>query len=484
MRLSRLLFIPTVAAIAVATLAQSVSEIEKQKQAAEKEIRETKGELTATERQVNAELASLRKIEGEIAASQKEIESVKGQIDAINGNISALESNIASEEADLRHLRDEYLKAVKKMRVARKQNSGLAFIFSSGSFNEARRRMRYMGEFAEWKDRRSDEIKGLVSSLSDQRGQLVQARKDAEVALGRQQAAKTRLSRQHQEKQQTVDQLRANSEALRAKLARRQSEAKKLSSQISALIAEQKAKEAREAEARRQAAEQKRLAEEKRKAEEKAAEERRLAEANRKAEEKKQSEPKAEKKEAKSETTSESEYAEARKRRRNQPSGTSDSESRQQQTVRPETPESATAAFEAQKGRLPKPVSGSFEIISAFGVHPISPDLPDIMDENLGIDAHVANGAGVSAVYEGEVIKVYDRTNTPGFRNIVVVKHGDYITVYANLETLSVKSGQTVRQGQQLGTAGADFDDPASGLIHFEVWKNQSHLDPASWLKI
>ena len=135
------------------------------------------------------------------------------------------------------------------------------------------------------------------------------------------------------------------------------------------------------------------------------------------------------------------------------------------------------------KGNLPRPVGGGFRIVSAFGKHPISPDLPDIMDENLGIDAHVGVGATATAVYPGEVIKIYDRTNTPGFRNVVVVKHDDYITVYANLETLSVHAGQTVTQGQALGTVGTDFDDPSHGLIHFEVWKGQSRQDPAKWIR-
>ena len=505
-------------------MGQSKNEMERQKQAAEKEIKDTKAELSANEKKVTEGLMSLRKLDEEIATSQKEIETVKGQITTINGNISALETSISKEEAELKGLRDEYLKAVKKMRVARKQNSGMAFLFSSGSFNEARRRMRYMKEFSDWKDRRSAEIDGKVKLLQDQHKQLNQARNDAAVALGREQAAQEKLSRQKGEQQVAVNQLRANSETLRQKIARRQAEARKLSNQISQLIAEQQAKEKREAEARRKAEEEKRLAEERRKAEEKrlaeekaaaerrAAEERKLAEAEakkadtRKEEKKKEETPKKEepkKQEAKKETTAKreepkkeeskskpsgGEYAEARKRQRSGSASTSSSSasSTSAKASEPATVPAAPAAsgFEGMKGSLPKPVGGSFRIVSAFGVHPISPELPDIMDENLGIDAHVANGAAASAVYEGEVIKIYDRTNTPGFRNIVVVKHGDYITVYANLETLSVHSGQKVKQGQTLGTVGSDFDDPAHGLIHFEVWKNQTHLNPAAWIRM
>lgn len=481
----------------------SMNEMEKQKAAADREIKETKAELGANEKKVNESLAALRKIEAEIATSQAEIETVQGQLEMINRNISSLESSIAKEEKELAGLREEYLKAVKKMRVARKQGSGLTFLFASKNFNEARRRMRYMKEFSEWKNRRSSEITDKVNLLETQKGQLVQARNDASVALGREMAAKEKLSHQQSEQQTRVSELRANSETLRGKLAKRQAESRQLSNQISALIAEQRAKEAREAEARRKAAEEKRMAEEKAAAEKKAAEEKRLAEekARKEAETKKtetasktekskpkqetqpkQENPKQEKtkqekpkqgSKPKQEKASGSEYAEARKR---QPRSSASSA-----TTAEATP--VETGFGAMKGKLPRPVGGAFTIVSPFGVHPISPELPDIMDENLGIDAHVANGATAQAVYEGEVLKIYDRTSIPGFRNILVLKHGDYITVYANLDTLSVRTGQHVQQGQSLGTVGTDFDDSAHGLIHFEVWKNQTHLDPAAWIR-
>lgn len=477
-----------VAGVSTGVWAQNakISEIEKQKASAEQEIRETKAELNANEKQVNKSLAALRKIDGEIATTVSEIETVQGQIDVINGNISRLEGSIAVNEKELEGLRTEYLQAVRKMRTASKQKSDLAFLFSSKSFNEARRRMRYMKEFSEWKDRRSGEILEKVDLLRSQRAELVQAQQDASVALKRQMAAKEKLTVQRREQQENVNTLRENSEELKAKLARRQSEARKLSNQISALIAEERAKEE---ERKRKEAEQRRIAEEKAAAERKAAEQKKAeqerlqaeAAAKKEAEKKEtaarqdKSEKKTDKKKEPEKNASKAEYAEARKRQPRSAAAASTSAAKT-------APAPAGSDFASMQGRLPRPVAGSFRIVSPFGVHPISPDLPDIMDENLGIDAHVANGAAACAVFEGDVIKVYDRTNTPGFRNIIVLKHGDYITVYANLESLAVKTGQHVKQGQRLGTVGADFDEPSQGLIHFEVWKNQTHLNPEAWI--
>lgn len=460
---------------------KSVSDMEKQKQAAEAEIKLTKEELAGNEKKVSEGLSALRKLDSDIAVSQAEVETVQGQLDAINGKITSLEGNISLEESRLKELREEYLKAVKKMRVAGKKSSGLAFVFASKNFNEARRRMRYMQEFSEWKDRRTGEINGIVTSLKDQRAQLVQAQNDAAIALHRQVAARDKLSAQKREQQKAVDNLRANSETLKGKLARRQAEARQLSNQISALIAQERE---RQLAAEREAAEKQRLAAEQ--------ERQRLAaekEAAQKAAAQKEKEQLASKETKKSEKSNKSEKSEKAKetKQTSKSSGTEYADARKRKPRSSQSEASAPAApagssFADMKGRLPRPVSGSFKIVSAFGVHPISPELPDIMDENLGIDAHVANGASACAVFDGEVIKVYDRTNTPGFRNIIVVKHGDYITVYANLETLNVKAGQKVKQGQSLGTVGADFDDPDYGLIHFEVWKNQLHLDPAAWI--
>ena len=485
------------------TPSQIVKEIRKQKQTADNDIKETQSQLGINEQKVTESLASLRRIEDNIATSQKEIETVQGHLVILKDTINILENDIKGHESDLTLLRDEYLKSVKKIRVARKRNSGLVFLFASKSFGEAKRRMRYMQEFSAWKNRRTGEINNTVDLLNSERRELVQAHEDVAVALKRERNAQQTLTQQRTLQQEAVKELKANSDALRSKLAQRKAEARALGNQISQLIAEQRAKEAQEAAARKKAEEERRLAEQKAAAERKAAEERRLAEqkaaAERKAAEerrlaqaeskKKQAEPQKKPAEAPKPqqqkpvaapqqptiTPDKGEYANARSRRSRKQSET---------TATPNQNQASESGFGGMKGSLPKPVNGSFKIVSAFGVHPISPELPDILDENLGIDAHVAKGSSACAVYDGEVIKIYDRSTTTGFRNIIVVKHGDYITVYANLETLAVKAGQHVTQGQKLGTVGTDFDSPSHGMIHFEVWKNQTRLDPAKWIRI
>lgn len=480
-----------------------VSQKERERETAESDIRDTEALLNVNEQMVTEGLNTLRQIDDDITSSENDIEKIQTQIEKIQDNITGLETDISDSEVEINDLRNEYLKAVKKMRVAKKRNSGLVFLFASKSLGEARRRMRYMHKFSDWRERRSDDILRRVDDLKEKQQQLVQSHKDANVALQRGEAAKERLALQKVEQQVAVSELRANSSALRSKIERRKAEARQLSGEISALIAEQQAKEKREAEERKKAEAERKVAEEKaaelkRQAELQA---RADAEARTKAEAKAKVKPPTPKTKpapqpsvsSKSETGT-TEYALARKRRsrsvtaEDNVTSRAKAESAPQTTASKETPEqspqTAPAGFGEMKGRLPKPVSGSFRIISAFGVHPISPQLPDILDENPGIDAHVAKGATACAVYDGEVIKIYDRSKSSGYRKIVVVKHGEYITVYANIDSLSVSIGQKVKQGQSIGIVGTDFDDPTHGKIHFELWKNQTHLDPAAWIKI
>jgi len=70
----------------------------------------------------------------------------------------------------------------------------------------------------------------------------------------------------------------------------------------------------------------------------------------------------------------------------------------------------------------------------------------------------------------------------PGYNSAVMVRHGNYITVYANLSKVYVSSGTRVKTGQALGRA---YTDPSNNqtIIHFEIWKERSKQNPRLWLR-
>lgn len=131
-------------------------------------------------------------------------------------------------------------------------------------------------------------------------------------------------------------------------------------------------------------------------------------------------------------------------------------------------------AFAASKRRLPWPVQSGF-ISDRFGVkqHPV---LSGVMINNNGIDIQTSTNATVRAVFGGEV---KDISNIPGLGNVVLIQHGEYFTVYANLKQTFLTVGQKVLAKETIGTAG---ESGGVTEMNFQVWHNSEHLNPENWL--
>ena len=132
--------------------------------------------------------------------------------------------------------------------------------------------------------------------------------------------------------------------------------------------------------------------------------------------------------------------------------------------------------FSGNKGKLPWPVERG-TITERFGTHP-HPVLKDVMVENNGIDIATADGSLVRSIFDGEVVNVIFN---PSFQKGVIIKHGEYYSVYTNLSDVTVKAGDKVTTKQKIGTA---WEDPEEGKteVHLEIWKGTVILDPALWI--
>lgn len=135
--------------------------------------------------------------------------------------------------------------------------------------------------------------------------------------------------------------------------------------------------------------------------------------------------------------------------------------------------------FEACKGRLPFPVSGHYTIVKRFGRQK-HPTLPHVETTNSGIDMATTAGAQVKSVFDGEVSAVF---RPDGYNNVVVIRHGKYMTVYANLGTISVSTGQKVKAGQSIGTVYTDPNNDNRSVLHFEIRNQRQKENPELWLK-
>lgn len=143
-----------------------------------------------------------------------------------------------------------------------------------------------------------------------------------------------------------------------------------------------------------------------------------------------------------------------------------------------ETPqhiEKPASNFGESKGTLPSPVSGKYSIVSRFGDE--KTDEQDKKTKNGGIDIRTSTQQA-SAVSDGEISAVFA---SDGYNNIIV-KHGDYLTVYANLNNIFVKKGDPVSAGQALGTINKD-PETGDAILHFQVRKGKEKLNPEEWLR-
>lgn len=103
-----------------------------------------------------------------------------------------------------------------------------------------------------------------------------------------------------------------------------------------------------------------------------------------------------------------------------------------------------------------------------------------VRTSNSGIDIQTSPGADARAVFNGEVTRVFV---VPGYNNSVIVRHGNYLTVYSNLSQVYVKAGDRVSTRQAIGRIYSDPEDGNSTILHFQLWKEKTKLNPQPWLE-
>ncbi|MBI4647802.1 MAG: peptidoglycan DD-metalloendopeptidase family protein [Bacteroidia bacterium] len=132
--------------------------------------------------------------------------------------------------------------------------------------------------------------------------------------------------------------------------------------------------------------------------------------------------------------------------------------------------------FEANQGKLPWPTEHG-EITDFFGEHD-HPIIPGIKKRNNGIDISTDKSSIVRAIFDGEVRQILD---IPSVNHVIILRHGNYLSVYQNLDEVYVKKGQKVKTKQTIGKLFARSSDDIATL-HIEIWKENTKLDPAIWL--
>ncbi|NJK97665.1 MAG: M23 family metallopeptidase [Bacteroidales bacterium] len=132
--------------------------------------------------------------------------------------------------------------------------------------------------------------------------------------------------------------------------------------------------------------------------------------------------------------------------------------------------------FKDNRGRLPWPTEKGV-IVNPFGEqhHPV---LKGVIVQNNGVDISTYSNAKVFSIFEGEVKKVFSFL---GANYTVIVRHGEYLTLYQNLATVYVKPGDKIKAKQELGSLYSESNSKTS-VLHLEIWEESSKLNPEMWL--
>lgn len=132
--------------------------------------------------------------------------------------------------------------------------------------------------------------------------------------------------------------------------------------------------------------------------------------------------------------------------------------------------------FKEMKGKLPPPAMNTL-VLNFFGEnnHPL---LKNVKVKNNGVDLILTNSANVNAIHNGEVKKVF---NIPYGGKAIILRHGEYLSVYSNLIEVNVKVGQFVSTGEKLGNVMKQPDNTL--VLHFEIWNEKEPENPLNWLK-
>lgn len=133
--------------------------------------------------------------------------------------------------------------------------------------------------------------------------------------------------------------------------------------------------------------------------------------------------------------------------------------------------------FEKNSGKLPWPTQKGI-ITGKYGEHP-HPDYKNVMVRNDGVYIATTEGEPVRSIFKGIVSRVFQIPSEPGYS--VIIKHGQYFSVYHNLINVNVKAGQNVNTKEEIGTVFTDKQSRET-ILYFQIWKDRQKNDPEIWL--
>ncbi|NUM32455.1 MAG: peptidoglycan DD-metalloendopeptidase family protein [Bacteroidetes bacterium] len=396
---------------------QSRKELEKLRNKKEKEIRQTKKQLNETKKKKEKSGEVLTMLQKQIKQKEELVEVYNTELNKIDHDIDEMSKDVKELNSEIEILKNEFSKLVLQGYKSRHASSKINFLFSSKNFSQALRRFIYLKKILNFRKKQLLLIKNKKYEKNRNLEILEKTKAEKLGIVKRNEKVKTELEEDKTEVEDLLVSLGKKEKNLQDELRKKEKAYRELDAAIKRAI-----------EAEIEIARKKAEAERKRKIEE-----------------------------------------QEREKRKNK--------NKNSKPVKPEKPYEAPPGtkFGEMKNRLQWPVNNG-SISLGFGNHR-HPTLPDVTIINNGINISVMPETSVKAVFEGEVSAIL---KIPGMKNTVLIKHGDFFTVYSKLENVSVQKGDRVKSGQKVGTIWTDNEGKCE--LHFEVWQGNQRLDPQKWL--
>lgn len=406
---------------ASAQTTKKIKELENQRSELQQQIAESETLLRSTKKDVKSQLDNLALINGQIEDRKKYIRIIERDVKSLNNNIATLQRQLKSLQRELKEKKDRYEASVQYMYRNKSIQEKLMFIFSADNLSQTYRRLRYVQEYANYQRLQGIEIERKQKQVQAKKAELETTRAAKEKLLKESEAEKKKLEKQEKDKQSILDGLKRKQKGIQNEINKKRKSAQKLNAQIDKLI------EAEIEKARKRADE----------------EARRKAKGQDSKSGKKPAQPSAGK------------------------TGTVDkfnmnTEDRQ-----------LSGSFEKNKGILPMPITGPYVVVGRYGQYAVT---KNVRLDNKGIDIRGKAGAKARAIFDGEVSAIFKYNGL----NNVLVRHGNYISVYCNLSSVSVSKGKKVKTKDEIGTIHKDASGNA--VLHFQLRKETTKLNPEVWL--
>ena len=441
--------------VMVCTLqAQSVKELEKQRNKTLQLLESTSKMLNETKKSQRSSLNKLTIINKNIVERKTLINNIGKEINELDGEMQRLNQEKRLLENRLSTLKRDYARLVQEAHLNRSVYTKIMFVLSANSFDQSYRRLRYLQEYSDYRKQQVRKIENVKTQIVVKSDSLnINKQTKVEVVKQKEVEANKLTNDQKKEKVMLTD-LKKKEKKLMTDLKKQQKIANDLNNKIARIIAE----EIRKAELKRKAEQERAAAEERKRL---AAEEKRRLAAEQKNKGTKPSTP----------STKPSTKKEEKEIATSAPV--------QSASVSMLTKEEKLISgnFSANSGRLPWPTDKGF-ISGHYGVHP-HPVLKHVTTNNKGIYIQTPTGTNARAVFEGEVTQ---RFSIPGSNNAVIIKHGEYRTVYANLTSIYVNVGDKVSAKQSIGKIYTDGDNDNKTELYFQIYKGRTLLNPEGWI--